>query len=224
MPPTYLSAAPRGLPFRCALRRPARTWPSRRRACSPLRALRRPARTWPSRRRACSPLRLAAGVCVLGAVPALQTSSSGPAPPVVGGFSWVGAGVVCRLRAVGVTCTPTGLFLSPNGRGRAGGAGCVDVKRQQSTQPAPEARHRTQGRRIAQRRDAPRRRRQVRGRHRKAQRTGAQRLPRLACSRSMASKRALKLPLPKPREPCRSIISKKTVGRSWTGLVKICSR
>ncbi len=51
-----------------------------------------------------------------------------------------------------------------------------------------------------------------------------QRLPRLSCSRSIASKRALKLPLPKPMEPCRSMISKKTVGRSWTGLVKICSR
>lgn len=51
-----------------------------------------------------------------------------------------------------------------------------------------------------------------------------QRLPRFSCSRSIASKRALKLPLPKPIEPWRSIISKKTVGRSWTGLVKICSR
>ncbi len=50
------------------------------------------------------------------------------------------------------------------------------------------------------------------------------RLPRLSCSRSIASKRALKLPLPKPIEPCRSMISKKTVGRSWTGLVKIWSR
>lgn len=52
----------------------------------------------------------------------------------------------------------------------------------------------------------------------------AQRLPRFSCSRSIASKRALKLPLPKPIEPWRSIISKKTVGRSWTGFVKICSR
>ncbi len=33
---------------------------------------------------------------------------------------------------------------SPNGRGRAGGALFVDVKRQQSTNKAPEARHRTQ--------------------------------------------------------------------------------
>jgi hypothetical protein len=51
-----------------------------------------------------------------------------------------------------------------------------------------------------------------------------QRLPRRACSRSMASNSALKLPLPKPSEPCRSISSKNTVGRSCTGLVKICSR
>ena len=52
----------------------------------------------------------------------------------------------------------------------------------------------------------------------------AQRLPRRSCSRSIDSKRALKLPLPKPSEPCRSMISKKTVGRSPSGLVKICSR
>src|SRR5690606_12475484 len=51
-----------------------------------------------------------------------------------------------------------------------------------------------------------------------------QRFPRRACSRSIASNSALKLPLPKPSEPCRSIISQNTVGRSWTGLVKICSR
>ena len=50
------------------------------------------------------------------------------------------------------------------------------------------------------------------------------RLPRASCSRSIASNSALKLPLPKPSEPCRSISSKKTVGRSCTGLVKICSR
>ncbi|SIQ21394.1 hypothetical protein SAMN05444858_101522 [Micromonospora avicenniae] len=50
------------------------------------------------------------------------------------------------------------------------------------------------------------------------------RLPRASCSRSMASNRALKLPFPKPSEPCRSISSKKTVGRSCTGLVKIWSR
>ena len=52
----------------------------------------------------------------------------------------------------------------------------------------------------------------------------AYRFPRLACSRSIASKSALKLPLPNPWDPCRSISSKNTVGRSWTGWVKICSR
>ena len=36
---------------------------------------------------------------------------------------------------------------------------------------------------------------------------GDQRLPRSSCSRSMDSKRALKLPLPKPSEPCRSMNS-----------------
>ena len=51
-----------------------------------------------------------------------------------------------------------------------------------------------------------------------------QKLPRRSCSRSMASNRALKLPLPKPSEPCRSMNSKKTVGRSPIGAVKICSR
>ena len=50
------------------------------------------------------------------------------------------------------------------------------------------------------------------------------RLPRRSCSRSIASKSAWKLPLPKPSEPCRSMNSKNTVGRSPTGLVKICSR
>jgi len=40
----------------------------------------------------------------------------------------------------------------------------------------------------------------------------------------MASKRALKLPTPKPREPWRSMISKKNVGRSWIGRVKIWRR
>ena len=49
-------------------------------------------------------------------------------------------------------------------------------------------------------------------------------VPRAACSRSIASKSALKLPRPKPREPWRWMISKKTVGRSTTGFVKICSR
>src|SRR5690242_16363594 len=49
-------------------------------------------------------------------------------------------------------------------------------------------------------------------------------VPRRACSRSMASNSALKFPFPKLREPCRSMTSKKSVGRSSTGLVKICSR
>ena len=50
------------------------------------------------------------------------------------------------------------------------------------------------------------------------------RFPRRSCSRSMASNSALKLPLPKPSEPWRSMISKNTVGRSPRGLVKICRR
>ena len=50
------------------------------------------------------------------------------------------------------------------------------------------------------------------------------RFPRRACSRSIASNSALKFPLPNPSEPCRSISSKNTVGRSCTGWVKICSR
>jgi predicted ATPase/DNA-binding CsgD family transcriptional regulator len=50
------------------------------------------------------------------------------------------------------------------------------------------------------------------------------RLPRSSCSRSIALNRAWKLPLPKPSEPCRSMNSKNTVGRSPIGLVKICSR
>ena len=49
------------------------------------------------------------------------------------------------------------------------------------------------------------------------------RLPRAACSRSMASNSALKLPFPKLRLPFRWMISKNSVGRSSTGLVKICS-
>src|SRR5665213_892894 len=53
---------------------------------------------------------------------------------------------------------------------------------------------------------------------------GHQKLPRFSCSRSMASNNALKLPLPNPSEPCRSISSKNTVGRSPMGLVKICNR
>ena len=51
-----------------------------------------------------------------------------------------------------------------------------------------------------------------------------QRFPRSSCSRSMASKSAWKLPLPKPSDPCRSISSKNTVGRSPSGRVKICRR
>ena len=55
-------------------------------------------------------------------------------------------------------------------------------------------------------------------------RAGAYRLPRRACSRSIASKSALKFPIPKPREPWRSMTSKKSVGRSWTIFVKSWSR
>ncbi len=51
-----------------------------------------------------------------------------------------------------------------------------------------------------------------------------QRFPRSACSRSMLSKSALKLPAPKLLAPFRWMISKKSVGRSCTGLVKIWSR
>src|SRR5689334_4621098 len=52
----------------------------------------------------------------------------------------------------------------------------------------------------------------------------AHRFPRFSCSRSIASKSALKLPSPKPRAPWRSISSKKIVGLSPRGAVKICSR
>ncbi len=71
------------------------------------------------------------------------------------------------------TRAPTHPHTPSTGRGRAGGALFVDVKRQQSTNKAPEARHRTQQQPSppqAQRRDAPRRRRQPRTRRRKAQR------------------------------------------------------
>ena len=44
------------------------------------------------------------------------------------------------------------------------------------------------------------------------------------CSRSIASKSALKFPFPKLFAPLRWMISKKIVGRSSTGLVKICNR
>src|SRR3954469_7329035 len=47
------------------------------------------------------------------------------------------------------------------------------------------------------------------------------RFPRAACSRSMASNSALKLPSPKPRAPWRSMISKKIGGRSPSGLGNI---
>src|SRR4030095_10564675 len=50
------------------------------------------------------------------------------------------------------------------------------------------------------------------------------RFPLLSCSRSIASKSALKFPSPKPRAPCRSITSRKRVGRSEGGVVQICRR
>ena len=53
---------------------------------------------------------------------------------------------------------------------------------------------------------------------------GSYSVPRLSCSRSMASNRALKLPLPKLLAPLRWMISKNIVGRSTTGLVKSCSK
>ena len=52
----------------------------------------------------------------------------------------------------------------------------------------------------------------------------AQRLPRRACSLSIDSKSALKLPSPKVVAPWRSMTSKNTVGRSWAVFVKIWSR
>ena len=52
----------------------------------------------------------------------------------------------------------------------------------------------------------------------------AYKFPRIACSRSMLTNKALKFPIPNPRLPCRSITSKNSVGRSCTGWVKICSR
>lgn len=50
------------------------------------------------------------------------------------------------------------------------------------------------------------------------------RLPRSACSRSIASNRLLKFPAPKPSNSFLWIISMKTVGRSIRGLVKSWSR
>ena len=49
-------------------------------------------------------------------------------------------------------------------------------------------------------------------------------VPLLRCSSSMLSNSARKLPLPKDFAPLRWMISKKSVGRSSTGLVKICRR
>ena len=54
--------------------------------------------------------------------------------------------------------------------------------------------------------------------------SGSYSVPRLSCSRSIASKRALKFPLPKLFAPLRWMISKNIVGRSTTGLVKSCSK
>lgn len=54
-------------------------------------------------------------------------------------------------------------------------------------------------------------------------RSGDYSVPRFSCSRSIETKSALKLPLPNERLPFRWMISKKTVGRSCSGLVKICS-
>ncbi len=53
---------------------------------------------------------------------------------------------------------------------------------------------------------------------------GHHRFPRAACSRSIASNRARKFPFPKPRLPLRSMISKKSVGRSSTGRENSCRR
>lgn len=50
------------------------------------------------------------------------------------------------------------------------------------------------------------------------------RFPLRACSRSMASKRLLKFPAPNPLKLFRWMISRKTVGRSVSGLVKIWIR
>src|SRR6185312_17028759 len=55
-------------------------------------------------------------------------------------------------------------------------------------------------------------------------RSAPYKLPRRACSRSNALKRAWILPLPKPRAFLRWMISIKKVGRLCTGKEKICSR
>ncbi|UZJ34231.1 hypothetical protein [Streptomyces endophytica] len=85
-------------------------------------ALRRPARSWPSRRGCCSPLRLAAGVVFSGAVPALQTSSSGPAPPVSGSFSADWGGPYPLPAGTWTSPAPPPSFTSPQreGTGRRG--------------------------------------------------------------------------------------------------------
>ena len=49
-------------------------------------------------------------------------------------------------------------------------------------------------------------------------------VPRLACSLSILSNKALKLPAPNPFAPIRWIISKNKVGLSSTGFVKIYSK
>ncbi len=49
-------------------------------------------------------------------------------------------------------------------------------------------------------------------------------VPRNSCSRSMASKSALKFPFPNDRAPFRWMISKNRVGRGSTGFVKIWSK
>jgi hypothetical protein len=54
-------------------------------------------------------------------------------------------------------------------------------------------------------------------------RSGDYSVPRFSCSRSIETKSALKFPFPNERLPFRWMISKKTVGRSCSGLVKIWS-
>src|SRR5579883_637949 len=56
---------------------------------------------------------------------------------------------------------------------------------------------------------------------RAVERAGNYSVPRFSCSRSIETKSALKLPFPNERLPLRWMISKKTVGRSCSGLVKI---
>lgn len=49
-------------------------------------------------------------------------------------------------------------------------------------------------------------------------------VPRFSCSLSIDSNSALKFPAPNPLAPMRWMISKNKVGRSSTGLVKICNK